>query len=214
MRIRTILSASGVAAVMAIGLGATSALATSTTTWTVKPGGAYTAKSGTTTLTDTKTGAVLTCTSSAAAGTLKSGSGLSNPLGTVTSSTFTGCTGPAGLTFSVTTSASSTKPWHVNGSTFSAGVTTGSITGIHAVLKGTNNTCTATVDGTTATAFNGKVVIKHSNSTPTKLSVLKGGDNLHTYNVSSGCLGAIASGDAVTFTTTYTLNKAQTITSP
>jgi hypothetical protein len=213
MRMRTILSASGVAAVMAIGLGATTALATATITWTVKPGGSYTAKSGTTTLTDTVTGAVLTCTSSAAAGTLKSGSGLTNPLGTVTSSTFTGCTGPAGLTFAVKTSASSTKPWKINATGFSSGVTTGNISGIHAVLSGTNNTCKATVDGTGATAFNGKVAIRHSNSSAAKLSVVKG-INLHAYNVSSGCLGAINSGDAVTFKTTYTLNKAQTITSP
>jgi hypothetical protein len=213
MRMRTILSASGVAAVMAIGLGATTALATSATTWTVKPGGAYTSKSGTTTLTDTKTGAVLTCTSSAASGTLKHGSGLTNPLGTVTSNTFTGCTGPAGLTFSVKTSASSTKPWKVNATGFSSGVTTGNISGIHAKLTGTNNTCSAVVDGTGATAFNGKVAIRHSNSSATKLKVTKG-ISLHSFNVSAGCLGAINSGDPVTFKATYTLNKAQTITSP
>jgi len=213
MRIRTILTTSGLAAVMAIGLGATSALATSTTTWTVKPGGSYTAKSGTTTLKDLVTTTLLTCTSSAAAGTLKSGSGLTNPLGTVTSSTFTGCTGPLGTTFSVTTSASTTKPWHVNATSFSSGVTHGNISGIHALLKGTNNACTATVDGTGATSFNGKVAITHSNASPTKLKVTKG-INLHVYNVSSGCMGLIVSGDAVTFTATYTLNAAQTITSP
>lgn len=214
MRMRTILSASGVAAVMAIGLGATTALATATTTWTVKPGGSYTAKSGTTTLTDLATGSVLSCTSSAAAGKLKSGSGLTNPLGTVTSSTFTGCTGGGGaFTFSVTTSASSTKPWKVNATGYSSGVTTGNISGVHAVLAGTNNTCMATVDGTGATAFNGKVAIKHSNTAPAKLKVTKG-INLHVYNVTSGCLGAINSGDAVTFTTTYTLSSGQTITSP
>jgi hypothetical protein len=214
MRMRTILSASGVAAVMAIGLGATTALATAATTWTIKPGGAYTAKSGTTTLTDSATGTVLTCTSSAAAGTLKSGAGQTNPIGTVTSSTFSGCSGLGGVvTFSVKTSASSTKPWKVNATGFSSGTTTGNISGIHAVLTGTNNTCKATVDGTGATAFNGKVSIKHSNSSATKLSVIKG-INLHVYNVSSGCMGLIASGDAVNFKTTYTLNKAQTITSP
>lgn len=213
MRMRTILSASGVAAVMAIGLGATTALATSATTWTIKPGGAYTSKSGTTTLTDTATGAVLTCTSSAANGTLKSGSGKTNPIGKVTSSTFSNCTGPAGLTFSVKTSATSTKPWKVNATKYSSGTTTGNISGIHAVLTGTNNTCKATVDGTGATAFNGKVAIRHSNSAATKLKVIKG-INLHTYNVNAGCLGAINSGDAVTYKATYTLNKAQKITSP
>jgi hypothetical protein len=202
---------SGGAAALALGIGTTTAMAA--TTWTVKPGGLYTAKSGTTTLTDTVTGSVLSCTSSAAAGKLKSGSGLTNPLGTVTSSTFTGCTGPVGTTFSVTTSATSTTPWKVNATGFSSGVTTGNISGIHALLKGTNNTCKATVDGTGATAHNGKVKITHSNSAPAKLKVTKG-INLHVYNVSSGCLSLINSGDAVTFKTTYTLSKAQTITSP
>jgi hypothetical protein len=208
----TIVLSSGVAA-LALGIGTTAAMATTVTTWTVKPGGSYTAKSGTTTLTDTVTGVALTCTSSAAAGTLKSGSGLTNPLGTVTSNTFTGCTGPGGLTFNVTASASSTHPWKVNATSFSSGVTTGNISGIHAKLTGTNSTCTAVVDGTGATANNGKVKIKHSNGAPAKLKVTKG-INLHVYNVSAGCLGAINTGDAVTFTATYTLNKSQTITSP
>jgi hypothetical protein len=213
MRMRTILSSSGVAAVMAIGLGATTALATAAITWTVSPGGSYTATSGTTTLTDVTTGAVLSCTSSAAAGTLKSGSGLSNPLGTVTSSTFTGCTGPLGTTFTVMTSASTTKPWNVNATKFVSPVAKGNISGIHAVITGTNNTCTATTDGTSATAFNGKVKISHSNSAPTKLKVVKG-INLHTFNVSAGCMSLINNNDVVTFKATYTLNAAQTITSP
>jgi hypothetical protein len=202
---------SGGAAALALGIGTTAAVAA--TTWTIKPGGSYTATSGTTTLTDTATGTVLTCTSSAAAGTLKSGSGKTNPIGTVTSSTFKGCSGLGGVvTFSVKTSAS-TKPWHVNATGFSSGVTTGNISGIHAVLTGTNNTCKATVDGTGASAFNGKVKITHSNSAPAKLKVTKG-INLHVYNVSSGCMGLIKSGDSVSFKTTYTLNKGQIITSP
>jgi hypothetical protein len=209
----TAILVSGGAAALALGIGTAAMATTAAMTWTIKPGGSYTSKSGTTTLTDTVTGAVLTCTSSTAAGTLKSGSGKTNPIGTVTSSTFTGCTGPAGLTFSVKTSASLTKSWKVNATGFSSGVATGNISGIHAVLTGTNNTCKATVDGTGASAFNGKVKITHSNSAPAKLKVTKG-INLHSYNVSAGCLGAINSGDPVTYKATYTLNKAQTITSP
>jgi hypothetical protein len=215
MRIRTILSASGVAAVMAIGLGTTTALATSAATWTVKPGGVYTSKSGTTTLTDTKTGAVLTCTSSVADGTLKTGSGNSNPLGTVTKSTFSNCTGPAGLTFKVKTSASTTTPWSLNGTSYSSGTASGTITGIHAVLTGTNNTCKATVDGTGASKKNGTVAIQHKNgSAGNKLTVLTTGGNLHAYNVNAGCLGALNSGDPTTFSATFTINKNETITSP
>lgn len=199
------------AAALALGIGSATVFASTATTWTIKPGGSYTAKSGKTTLTDTKTGAVLTCTSSTAAGKLKSGSMQTSPIGTATKNTFSNCTGPAGLTFSVTTSA---FPWEVNATSYSSGTAKGSITGIHAVLKGTNNTCKATVDGTGATKDNGMVKISHSNSAATKLKILGPGDNLHAYNVSTGCLGALNSGDPTTFVTTYTLNKAQTITSP
>ena len=55
-------------------------------TWTVKPGGAITAKAGKTTLTDTNTGSTLTCTSSSGKGTVKKGSGLSGTgIGSITS---------------------------------------------------------------------------------------------------------------------------------
>ena len=218
-RISTILFAGGAAA-LAIGLGTTSSFATTATTWTVKPGGSFTAKTAKTVLTDKNTGAVLTCVStsttsaSTTAGSLKSGSGLTSPIGHLTSVKFNNCTGPAGLTFTVTTTASSTKPWPVNATKYdsSTGLTHGNIAHIHAVLKGTNSSCTATVDGTGATANNGKVTITHLNSKPAKLKVT-GGGNLHAYNV-SGCLGALNSGDATSFTATYTLNKGQTITSP
>jgi hypothetical protein len=201
------------AAALAIGLGATSALAQRATTWTIKPGGAYTAKSGKTILTDTKTGAVLTCTSSTAAGTLKSGSKKTNPVGTVTKSTFSKCTGPAGLTFTVKASATTSKPWKLNATSYSSGTTKGNISGIHAVLTGTNSACKATVDGTGASKDNGKVAVQHKNSAANKLVVEKSGATLKTFNVSN-CLGAINSGDSVTFTATFTLNKNQKITSP
>lgn len=52
------------------------------------------------------------------------------------------------------------------------------------------------------------------NSTPTKLTILNGGDNLRTYNV-QGCQGAITNGNSLTAKSiTFTLNKGQTITSP
>ena len=90
---------SGGVAALAVGIGATTAMATTATTWTVKPGGAVTGSAGKTTLKDTKTGTVLTCTSSATKATLKKGSGLSGTaIGKITSVTFTKCTGPGGLT--------------------------------------------------------------------------------------------------------------------
>jgi hypothetical protein len=197
---------------LTVGLVASPALAA---TWTVKPGGSVTGKAGTTTLTDKSTGAKLTCTDSPgskAVGSLKSGSGLSNPIGSLTSVTFSNCTGPGGLGFTVKTTATTTHKWPITATSFSAGKTTGNISHIHATLTGTTISCKATIDGTGASANNGKVTITHVNSAPAKLKVT-GGGNLHAYNV-SGCLGAINSGDATSFVATYTLNKGQTITSP
>jgi hypothetical protein len=199
----------GAATAVAIGASAGVALAVAIT-FSIHPGGAITASAGTTKLTDTNTGSVLSCTSSKSAGTLKSGSGIGGAnLGTIKTLTFSNCTGPLGLTFTVTNSH---FPWTLSGASYNStsGVTTGHISGIHSVLSGPG--CSATVDGTGATANNGKVKVTYKNSTH-KLSVLAAGGNLHVYNV-SGCAGLINSGDATTFVGAYTVSPAQTITSP
>jgi len=196
-----------------LALSAGSALAATNTgitaTWTVKPGGAITAKAGKTTLTDKSTGSQLSCTSSSGAGTVKKGSGLSGTgIGSITALSFTSCTGPLGLTFTVKTTH---FPWHLNAKTFNSttGVTSGTITGIHASLTGPG--CSAVVDGTGATANNGSVNATYTNGTG-KLATT-GVGNLHVYNV-SGCAGLINSGDAASFKGSYTVSPKQTITSP
>jgi len=194
-----------------LALSASSAFAASNTgvaaTWTVKPGGAITAKAGTTTLKDTKTGSVLTCKTSSGKGTLKSGKGLSGTgIGSITALSFSTCTGPLSLTFTVKTTH---FPWHLNAVSFSSGVTTGTITGIHATLSGPS--CSAVVDGTGATANNGKVTAKYSNGTG-KLTTT-GAGNLHIYKV-SGCAGLINTGDGSSFKGSYAITPKQTITSP
>lgn len=207
-RLASSLLLTGAAAALLVGVSAGPALAAAT--WTVRPGGSFTATAGSTTLADTRTGVALTCASSTAAGSLKSGTGLSGSrLGSVASITFTSCTGPAGITFTVT---SSHLPWHLNAVSFnsSTGVTTGTISGIHAMLSG--STCTATVDGTSPTKNNGKVAVTYTNSTGV-LKVLTTGGNLHIYRV-SGCFGLIASGDPAAFSGSYTVSPTQTITSP
>lgn len=208
-RLGTILTASGATA-LAISLSATSVLASTASTWTVTPGGSLSGVSNRIVLTDTKMGSVLTCTSSTAAGTAKSGSGLTNPLATLSKVTFANCTGPAGLTYSL---QASDFPWPLNGTSYSSGVAKGTISKIHASLKGTDNNCTATIDGTTATADNGMVVVKHNNTVPKNLVVLASGGNLHAYHVTS-VLCLLRSGDPITISTTYTLTKGQTISSP
>jgi len=198
----------GAASAVAVGASAGVALAVAIT-FSIHPGGNISASAGTTKLTDTNTGSVLSCTSSKSTGTLKSGSGISGTnLGSIKTLTFSGCTGPLGLTFTVTNSG---FPWTLHGTAFNAtsGVTTGNITGIKSHLSGPN--CSADVAGATATTP-GKVKVTYTNSTH-KLKVLASGGTLHVFNV-SGCAGLINSGDATQFTGTYTVTPAQTITSP
>lgn len=198
----------GAATAAAIGASAGIALAVAIT-FTITPGGNITASAGKTTLTDTATGSVLSCVSSKSTGTLKKGSGVSGAsLGTIKTLTFTNCTGPLGLTFTVTNSG---FPWTLSGTSYNAttGTTTGFINGIKSTLSGPG--CTATVAGTTATT-KGKVKVTYKNSTG-KLSVLAAGGNLHVFNV-SGCAGLINSGDATQFVGTYTVTPKQKITSP
>jgi len=199
----------GATTAVAIGASAGVALAVAIT-FTITPGGNITASAGVTKLTDTNTGSVLSCATSKSTGTLKSGSGVGGAsLGTIKTLTFSNCTGPLGLTFTVTNSH---FPWTLSGASYNStsGVTTGHIAGIHSLLTGPG--CSATVDGTGATANNGKVKVTYTNSTH-KLKVLAAGGNLHVYNV-SGCAGLINSGDATTFVGTYTVSPGQTITSP
>jgi hypothetical protein len=194
---------------VAVGASAGVALAVAIT-FTISPGGAITAKAGTTTLKDTNTGSVLTCASSSSSGTLKKGSGVAGSnLGSITKLSFSNCTGPLGLVFTVTNSA---FPWILSGTSYNATthVTTGFINGIKSHLSGPS--CSANVAGATATA-KGKVKVTYTNSTG-KLKVLPTGGNLHVWNVVGGCGGLINSGDATQFSGTYTVTPKQTITSP
>jgi hypothetical protein len=191
-----------------VGLSAGPAVAA--TTWTVTPGGAITAKSGTATLRDTKTGNSMTCTSSSTSGTLKKGSGLSGTgVGSITKKSYTGCTGPLGVTITVTAHG---LPWKLNAVSYdkTTGVTTGTITGADATLSGPS--CSADADGTGAGKDNGTVTFTYTNSSG-KLKVLTTGGNLHIYDV-SGCGGLINSGDPATISASYTVRPKQTITSP
>ena len=198
----------GAAAVLAVGLGVASASASAVSTWTVKPGGAITGTSGTTTLTDTSTGGVIACKSSKVTAILKTGSGLPGAgIASIKSATFGTCVGYLEIPFTLT---SGHLPWSLNAATYKSGVTSGTITGIHATLTGTG--CIATVDGTSATANDGKVSITYTNSTG-DLKVTASGGNLHLYKA-NGCAGLFNSGDSVTLSADYAIEPGQTITSP
>jgi hypothetical protein len=188
-----------------IGLAAAPALAA--TTWTVKPGGAVTAKAGKTVVTDTTKSLSVTCTSSVAKGTLRSGKGLAGAgIGTITSLAFS-CSG-------VSVTISGKMPLNATSYNATTKVASMTITKIHGTFTvSALSNCTATIDGTGATARNGMVKATFTNGTNT-LKMLATGGNLHIYNPSSGCNGVIGNKDAVNWTGGYKFSVKQTITSP
>jgi hypothetical protein len=180
-------------------------------TWSIKPGGVAIAKSGVTILKDGKAPHTsLKCTSSTTKVILKKGHHLPGAaIGAVTVVSFAHCTGPLSTVFNVKPGH---LPWHLNAVSYNktTGVTTGTITGIHATLTG--NPCSAVVDGTGVAKNNGMVKVTYSNKTH-KLTVLPTGGNLHIYKVVN-CLGLINNGDPSVYTAVYTVAPAQIITSP
>jgi hypothetical protein len=197
------------AAASVVGLAAAPAFAA--TTWTVKPGGAVTGTAGKTVVTDKTKGLSVTCTSSVAKGTLKNGSGLAGAgLGTVTSLAFKGCT-VSGITVSVTITGK--MPLNATSYNATTKVASMTITKIHGSISVSAISCSATIDGTGAAAHNGMVKATFSNTTDT-LKVLAAGGNLHIYNPSSGCSGAVSNNDAVNFTGGYKFTPKQIIKSP
>lgn len=199
----------GAATASVIGLAAAPALAA--TTWTVKPGGTIKGTAGTTVVTDKTKGLSVDCTSSVAKGSLKTGSGLAGKgIGTITSLAFGGCS-VSSITVSVT--IKKTMPLNATGYNATTKVASMSITKIHGTFSVSAIGCSAIIDGTGAFADNGLVKATFTNKTDI-LKVLASGGNLHLYHVSSGCGGAVSTGDAVTFTTSYKLSPAQHITSP
>jgi hypothetical protein len=199
----------GATTALVIGVTAGTALAVNAT-WTVKPGGAF-SFSGSAQVKDATNPAhtVAKCTSVKLSGTLKTGSGNSGTgIGTITSASFSGCT-IANISVTVTTHG---LPWHENALSFNktAGVTTGTISGID--LVATTTGCTATLDGTAAGANNGVTKMTYTNSTG-KIKLLGTGGNLHSYAV-VGCFGLVNNNDVQQASGSGTVTPKQTITSP
>jgi len=204
-----LLTAAG-ATSLAMALSAASAPAAPAAGWNVSPGGSFTGKqSGKVTIADTATGESVVCTTTAAAGHLKSGTGLPASIGSLRSLSLTGCATPGGLAFTATAGA---LPWSLKAGKYleAKATTDGTLTGMHFTLAATG--CSATIDGTSATGDNGSVVI-HIHNSPSKLKFEAAGATLHVY-VGSGCTGVFNNGDAVTIDNAYLLSPAQTVTGP
>jgi hypothetical protein len=209
-RVSSMLAMAGTMALVA-GLSAAPSLAATATTWTVSPGGTVTlAKSGKFTVRDVTTGHSLACGHTTGTARFKSGSGLSGSgIGSVTALSMSDCTGPGGLPVTVKLSH---LPWTLSATSYdpsiTGGLTTGTISGIHATFS--RDGCSATMDGTSASADNGRTQI-HYHNTLAKLKIRTQDSNLHFYNV-HGCGGLINSGDPITFAIAYLVSPKQTIT--
>lgn len=194
------------AVVAAAGFTVSSASATAQATWTVSPGGAFTAHSDDTQL--AVPNAVLRCTDSDASGTLKSGPGLDGAgIGSIANLTFTNCS-VAGIVFNVDTSGS--LPWALNVSGVdpdNSDRVLGSITGIVAEISDPNGLCTATFAGPAGPTDEAEVTGYYDNST-SQLVIEDGDLTAHNAN----CIGIINDGDHAAFTGTYDVSPGQTIT--
>jgi hypothetical protein len=178
----------------ALGMTVTSASATSLATWTVTPGGAFTAVATNPTL--TVPAAALECASSHAGGSLATGVG--NPganIGTITSLTFEDCS-VIGIPFDVTTGS---FPWSLNvdGVSSVPNAVDGSITGVDASISGSG--CTAD--------FAGSVTGHYKNDT--KQLVINSGTLVAS---NADCLGLINDGDEALYEAVYEVSGGHTIT--
>jgi hypothetical protein len=203
--------AAGCAAVLAATLGIPAAFAAAGT-WTIQPGGGIqaTPSSGQFILTDTTTREMFRCEHSTASGTLKSGSGLpGSQAGSLPAVSLSACNlHPMPFTLQARG-----LPWHVNLSSYNPadGAARGTLS--HLQITGSGSGCAFVIDGSSATARNGRVAFRYTDSTG-QFKVPATGGNLHFYDVSAGCLGLINDGDTASLSITYTVTPKQAITSP
>ncbi|RPK84464.1 hypothetical protein EES45_04235 [Streptomyces sp. ADI97-07] len=182
------------AATAAVALAAPAATAgVAAPQWVVGPNSPETFSASATGVVLNLNGIPMTCSSSAAQGSLASAAGSTNvTVGTIAPLTFSGCTSPFGAVSPVT---DTTPAWQLKANTQVAGsgVTNGAITGVDATL--TVLTCTFRVTGSvvaTYTNSTGKLAV--SNNATYKLTVV---------SVSPGCAGIAAIGNNPTFTASY-----------
>ena len=209
------------AAILVAALGIPAVLAAAAAkTWTVQPGGAITATAGKITLTNAAPAHPVMCASSKATGTLRSGSGLPGAdAGSLSAIRFATCAYRASTTLEIIfTVRPHGLPWQVNFTSYNAatGVARGTLSHIAltVAVASTPPGCRAVVDGTSATANDGRVAFRYTDSTG-QLTVLTTGGNLHYYDVRSCRLfPGLHDGAPATLSATFAVSPHQDITSP
>jgi hypothetical protein len=194
------------AAAATLGLTATPAFAATTVTVTNPGGSTYTASSSSTVLSDN--GVNVNCSGSAAAGDLPSASGVAIPagVGTASSLSFSGCTGPLGT---VTTTVSS-LPYEINITAWDAANSRGTGYVGPVSVSVSMPLCTFDVTGNAPGYYdntNHQLVLTPDQALPS------GVGGLTVSNV-SGCAGLVNNGDTPTYTSSYAVSPAITVTSP
>ncbi|MFF8289791.1 hypothetical protein ACF068_11260 [Streptomyces sp. NPDC016309] len=197
-------------------MSATTASAAPQATWTVSNPAAddvFTATNvpaANAVLTNVTTGATITCSVYAASGTAvdgayASGAGLAT-IGTATFGTSaTKCNGPLGSKWV----SSSVQAMKLNGVTYAAGVTKGTLTGVKVTLTGTSllGTCNATIEGSANTG-------SYTNATGVLEIVPDATPALTVTSASGSCAGLIKTGDKAKFGAKYQVSPVLTVTSP
>jgi hypothetical protein len=194
------------AAVLAAATGLSAGPALAASTWTVSPGGHFTAVSGTAVLTDTSTGASIRCAASSLGGTLRSGTGLSGTdIGDVTAFGLSSCTG-LGQTFSTT---ATDFPWQLNATSYSS-VTRGPRSGGIAILNllGVSEMLNAISCHLWWWGTPPDLTLQYNNSSAALTSLTS--PAMRLYDV-SGCSGAFNDGDTMSLSVTYTVSPVQFI---
>ena len=148
------------------------------------------------TFTNTTSGFVLNCESASAAGTITVGTNrIGTGIGTVDSTGWNNCTGPAGLQLTVTGS----HPWSLNATGDTAGgVTAGTVSGVNAHVADNGGGCDFDVTGSVAGSY--------TNGTSNGTLTLPGTSTTLTISNVSGFLcgfAGIRSGDSASFRATY-----------
>jgi hypothetical protein len=205
--VRIILTSTALAVVAALALVAPASAAKPT--WTITPGGAFKAAAKSFTLKDATAGLSLPCKASAGKGALKKGKGLPGAGAVTLSAVSASACSTEGVSITIKPAH---LPWHLNLVSYNpkTGVTTGTLTGIHATMSVPAVGCSAAVDGTKPTAGNGQITVTYTNKTG-KLVLLTSGSKLHLFNV-KGCLGLVNNGDTMTMSAAYAVSPKQKIT--